>query len=60
MGAPQIFANSERVGITGVSYTLIAHFGISGITYDPLQFTFELELWRLLTEVLKSMNSSVQ
>ncbi len=24
----------------GVSYTLIAHFGISGITYDPLQFTF--------------------
>lgn len=24
----------------GVSYTLIARFGISGITYDPLQFTF--------------------
>ena len=24
----------------GVSYTLIAHFGISGITYDPLQLTF--------------------
>jgi len=24
----------------GVSYTLIAQFGISGITYDPLQFTF--------------------
>ena len=23
-----------------VSYTLIARFGISGITYDPLQFTF--------------------
>ena len=24
----------------GVSYTLVARFGISGITYDPLQFTF--------------------
>ena len=24
----------------GVSYLLVAHFGISGITYDPLQFTF--------------------
>ena len=24
----------------GVSYTLVARFGISGLTYDPLQFTF--------------------
>jgi hypothetical protein len=24
----------------GVSYTLVARFGVSGITYDPLQFTF--------------------
>ena len=24
----------------GISYTLVARFGISGITYDPLQFTF--------------------
>jgi hypothetical protein len=24
----------------GVSYTLVARFGISGITYDPIQFTF--------------------
>ena len=24
----------------GVSYILVARFGISGITYDPLQFTF--------------------
>jgi hypothetical protein len=24
----------------GVSYTLIARLGISGIPYDPLQFTF--------------------
>ena len=24
----------------GISYTLIAHLGSSGITYDPLQFTF--------------------
>jgi hypothetical protein len=24
----------------GVSYTLVARFGISGMTYDPLQFTF--------------------
>jgi hypothetical protein len=24
----------------GISYTLIARFGISGLTYDPLQFTF--------------------
>jgi hypothetical protein len=24
----------------GVSYTLAARFGISGLTYDPLQFTF--------------------
>jgi len=23
-----------------VSYTLVARFGISGLTYDPLQFTF--------------------
>jgi hypothetical protein len=25
---------------SGVSYTLVARFGISGLTYDPLQFTF--------------------
>jgi hypothetical protein len=24
----------------GVSYTLVARFGVSGLTYDPLQFTF--------------------
>ena len=24
----------------GVSYTLVARFGVSGITYDPLQFTY--------------------
>jgi len=24
----------------GVSYTLVARLGTSGITYDPLQFTF--------------------
>jgi hypothetical protein len=25
---------------TGVSYILVARFGISGLTYDPLQFSF--------------------
>ena len=24
----------------GVSYTLVARFGVSGLTYDPLQFSF--------------------
>ena len=24
----------------GVSYMLVARFGVSGLTYDPLQFTF--------------------
>ena len=36
-GCDQIFSFLPRPGI---SYTLVARFGVSGITYDPLQFTF--------------------
>ncbi len=41
--AGQMSSNTEIFSFLprpGVSYTLVARFGISGLTYDPLQFTF--------------------